>query len=253
MELVFFFVAMAATTIGGMSGMGGGIIIKPVMDAVSGLEGGIIHFMSGCTVLAMAVVSVYRGRKEEVDINYPISTALALGGCIGGVVGNMLFDSIDGNVVLLQSVLLFALNVGIYGYIKNKSKIKTKTVTGLGQCGLIGGGLGGISSFLGIGGGPINIAVLGYFFSSNQKVTARRSIFIILFAQISSFTTTVWTGLPEGLEVLPLFLMMVGGCMGAVIGGGISKRLTEEQMEQFFQDVLVGILCLNAFNVGRLL
>lgn len=253
MELLLFLVAIFATTIGAMSGMGGGIIIKPVMDAMSGMNVSTINFMSGCTVLGMAVVSVYRGRNEELDINYPISLALALGGCVGGVLGKILFEYMTGNTSMIQSSLLLVLNVAIYVYVKFKARITTLQVTNLGACALIGGGLGGMSSFLGIGGGPINIAVLGYFFSSSPKVTAKRSIFIILLSQISSLMTVLISGVPENVNYIALCLMIVGGCLGAVFGGKISKKLSEAQIEDFFTDVLVGIICLNTFNIGRLL
>ena len=58
MQILFnFLVAILATTIGGISGVGGGVIIKPVMDAVSGLPVATISFLSGCTVLAMTITA----------------------------------------------------------------------------------------------------------------------------------------------------------------------------------------------------
>ena len=61
MQILFnFLVAILATTIGGISGVGGGVIIKPVMDAVSGLPVATISFLSGCTVLAMTITSMVR-------------------------------------------------------------------------------------------------------------------------------------------------------------------------------------------------
>ena len=48
--LFYFLVCLLATMAGGISGVGGGVIIKPVMDAVSGLPVAEISFLSGCTV-----------------------------------------------------------------------------------------------------------------------------------------------------------------------------------------------------------
>ncbi len=78
MEFLYFFVALFSTTIGAISGLGGGTIIKPVLDAVSGLTVANINFMSSCAVLSMTFLSIYRGRNDHLDMNYPISTALAL-------------------------------------------------------------------------------------------------------------------------------------------------------------------------------
>ncbi len=250
MEILLCGIAILATTIGAISGMGGGIIIKPVMDAISGLPVSTINFMSSCTVLAMAIVSIYRGRKDEIDIDYKISSALALGACLGGVLGRILFDFIPANHALLQSTILFWLNIGIYFYVKFKKRLKTKNTSNLGNCAVIGLILGAISSFLGIGGGPINIAILTYFFSSSPKVTARRSIFVILLSQISSLLTIFATGIPNNVNYVTLVLMMFGGCMGAILGGKISKKLTEVQVDDLFTDVLVAIIILNAYNMG---
>ncbi len=136
---------------------------------------------------------------------------------------------------------------------KFKRIIKTRHLHNYVGCALVGGCLGAVSSFLGIGGGPINIAVLNYFFSSSPKVTAKRSIFIILLSQISSLVTVFLSGVPEGVNYIALGLMAIGGCTGAVLGGKVSKKLTEHQVDDFFTDVLVAIIILNAYNVGRLI
>ena len=51
---------------------------------------------------------------------------------------------------------------------------------------VIGVFLGIISSFLGIGGGTSNVAVLFFFFSMEAKEAAKNSLYIIIFSQISS-------------------------------------------------------------------
>ena len=48
-------------------------------------------------------------------------------------------------------------------------------------CVLIGVFLGIMSSFLGIGGGPINFVVLFFFFSMSTKIAAENSLYIIFF------------------------------------------------------------------------
>ena len=45
MELFAFLISLGATTAGAISGIGGGVIIKPVLDAVSGLPVSTISFL----------------------------------------------------------------------------------------------------------------------------------------------------------------------------------------------------------------
>ena len=51
-------VAFLASVIGAICGIGGGVIIKPVLDMLSNDGASTINFMSGCTVLAMSLYSV---------------------------------------------------------------------------------------------------------------------------------------------------------------------------------------------------
>ncbi|MFR9254508.1 MAG: hypothetical protein ACLVJ6_02695 [Merdibacter sp.] len=50
MYALFFLISFGASIIGAICGIGGGIIIKPVMDAFGALDVSIINFLSGCTV-----------------------------------------------------------------------------------------------------------------------------------------------------------------------------------------------------------
>ena len=71
-----------------------------------------ISFLSGCTVLSMTIVTLFRSRGGEVSLNRKISSLLALGGIAGGLAGKYLFDlalvsfSSANTVSLIQSSLL---------------------------------------------------------------------------------------------------------------------------------------------------
>ena len=58
MYAVCFLVAFLACIIGKICGMGGGVIIKPVLDATGVMEVAAINFLSGCTVIGMTCWSV---------------------------------------------------------------------------------------------------------------------------------------------------------------------------------------------------
>ena len=58
----FIFVAMSliASTVGAIAGIGGGVIIRPVLDSFHILSAATISFLSGCTVLSMSCYSTVR-------------------------------------------------------------------------------------------------------------------------------------------------------------------------------------------------
>ena len=52
MDGIYFLVAFLASVLGKICGMGGGVMIKPVLDACHTASVAAINFYSGCTVLA---------------------------------------------------------------------------------------------------------------------------------------------------------------------------------------------------------
>ena len=132
---------------------------------------------------------------------------------------------------------------------KNKNKVITLKIENKLICILIGLVLGVVSSFLGIGGGPLNIAVLYFFLSMSAKETAINSIFIILFSQFTSLSSTVITGsIPEFVHV-HLVLMCIGGIGGALLGSRLSKEMDDNKIEKFFMIVLFILSFINIINI----
>ena len=251
--MLYFSIALLASIIGSISGIGGGIIIKPVMDCFTSLTPSAISFMSGCTVLSMAFSSYIRGLKSPVKLNYATTLWLALGACTGGWLGKTVFSIIAGNatanVKLIQSVLLLIINLLVFLYLIKKSSIKTKQIKNKLVCVIIGFILGVSSSFLGIGGGPINIVVLSYFFSTQAKETAKNSLFIILFSQLTSFITTLATHTVPAVNFFYLGIMCFGGISGAIIGSSIAKKMDNTKTEKFFRNLLIALIFLNIYNI----
>lgn len=60
MTIIYFAISLLASIVGAICGVGGGIIIKPALDAMGTLDVSAINFLSACTVLSMSVVSVVK-------------------------------------------------------------------------------------------------------------------------------------------------------------------------------------------------
>lgn len=258
MQIIFLFcVCLFATTIGGISGVGGGVIIKPVLDATAGMPVATISFLSGCTVLAMSLTTILRSRKDPIKVQKREGIPLALGAAVGGILGKELFDmavKAGGNTAsTIQQILMILLTVGVMLYTIYRPRIKTMQVKHLLACGIIGFSLGILSSFLGIGGGPFNLAVLYYFFSMDTKTAALNSVNIILYSQIASFLNTVLRGNVPEFDVLVMVFMVVGGVAGGLLGRFISKRLTNSGVDKLFFALLIGITALSCYNLYQCL
>ena len=255
MYLLYFFISLLATCFGGICGIGGGVVIKPVFDAVGTLTVSAVSFLSGCTVLSMAVINVLKSRKIKGVLDFKISTPLAVGSVFGGITGEALFDFIkllfnnEKYVGAVQAGLLIFVTLGSLIYSLNSEKIKTKVVTSIFACVVIGMFLGTVSSFLGIGGGPINLTVLFFFFSMDTKKAAANSIYIIMFSQLSGlFESLILKNVPE-IDLFILVLVISAGLLGGILGSEINKKLSAATVDKLFMGFMIFIVCINIFNV----
>lgn len=256
--IVCFFISFGASVIGAISGIGGGILAKPVLDALGILDIQAISFSTACMVLAMAVISLWRKRLDHVRLEWRVASFLAVGSVLGGLLGRLLFQqlidwfALNRAVQLIQTGLLLIMTVFVLVYCLKKGHLASYRMGHPLLCIGIGLLLGGISSFLGIGGGPLNIAVLYLCFSMDGKTAAKNSLYIILCSQIASLTQMVLAGQIPAVSPLAVALMVLGGVAGALAGSRIAGRLSVLQTERVFLGLLVGILVLCGFNFIRL-
>ncbi len=256
--LIFFLVALGASAVGAVCGIGGGVIIKPVLDLLHLEAVSTISFLSGCTVLAMSCYSVGKSLLAgEKRVSLDVGTPLAAGAAAGGLLGNQLFalarelSDTPGRVGAVQAACLAAVTVGTLLYTLNKARIPTHQVRGRGACALIGLALGCMSSFLGIGGGPINLVVLYFFFSMDTKTAAANSLYIIFFSQLCSLLATILTGAVPEFRWPVLALMAAGGLCGGVLGRKLNRRMKGEAVERLFIALMAVIICVSLFNTWR--
>ena len=257
-QLIFILVSFFASVIGSICGIGGGVIIKPVLDAFGLYSVSTISFMSGCIVLSMTTYNVLKAKMaNESVIEKGVSTWLGIGAAVGGLLGKQLFDVVKAlfenadTVGAVQAVALFLVTLGTAIYTVNKSRIRTIRLEYPPACLLIGLALGVMSSFLGIGGGPINLVVLYYFFSMETKVAAQNSLYIILFSQLASLIFTVVSGKVPQFPVVLFALMVCCGILGGAAGRKINKKIDSETVSKLFLGLMVvimGICCYNFFR-----
>ena len=257
MELIFLIVSFLSSIVGAICGIGGGVVIKPVLDMLQLGAVSTINFLSGCTVLSMSLYSVGKSMiARDSKVALFTGTPLAIGAAIGGVAGKELFGIIKGlfangeMVGGVQAVALGLITVGTLLYTVNKAKIFTRQITSKLFCVAVGLMLGIMSSFLGIGGGPINLVVLGYLFSMDSKTAAANSLYIILFSQLASLIATLISGVPE-FRPLVLILMVAGGIGGGIVGRALNKKMDNRAVDKLFialMVVIIGICIYNAFR-----
>lgn len=257
--IIIFLVCFLSSVIGAICGIGGGVIIKPVLDATGILAVTTVSFLSGCTVLSMSVVSMYKNMtaKKSFVFDKVFATVIALGGVVGGLAGKEMYQAVlrrmsdTSRVGAVQAAVLLVITLGTLIYTVNKQKIRTKQIDNKAVTFLIGVVLGIMSSFLGIGGGPINLVVLFYLFSMGSKQAAMYSIYIIMFSQISSLLSTIIKGNVPEFEAPILVLMIVCGILGGFAGSRINKKIDNRMVDRLFIGLMSVIIVINVFNIYR--
>ncbi len=258
MILFVFVICFAASCIGGICGIGGGVVIKPLLDAVGIMPVSTVSFLSGLTVLSMACVNIWKSRKGN-ELEPARSLPLGIGAAAGGIAGKYLFSALkdhlkaDSTVGAVQACVLALMVLGTLLYVLRKERIRSKNVRGKALPAVIGLILGICSSFLGIGGGPMNLAVLYYFFSMDTKKAAVNSILIILLSQLASLLVSLITGTVPAFSWGYLAAMASAGILGGLLSAKMHKQLSASVTDKLFIGLLTVILGICVYNTVMLL
>ncbi|HWL83727.1 MAG TPA: sulfite exporter TauE/SafE family protein [Roseomonas sp.] len=205
-------VAMAVTgllsgTLAGLLGVGGGIVIVPVLFNVFPLlgipEAVQMKLAVGTSLATIIPTSIVSARKHHARgaIDTGLLRAIWPSMVIGVAIGTVLAVWLKGealSAVFATIALLVALNMGFTGV---DFKLRDITPRGPGLWG-IGGFIGGISAMMGIGGGTVGVPILSIFGTPIRSAVATSSVFGLIIS-IPATLGLIWGGF--GNPLLPPF------------------------------------------------
>lgn len=268
--ILFPLIVLIASIVGAIAGIGGGVIIRPVLDAFGYFEtADITNMISTFCVLFGTTTSIIRHIISKTKIeNYKTSIFLGIGAVIGGIIGQFLFQIVKDNsnrniLIITQSSILILLLIFVIIYMQvflpkgKQLHIKNFVLTSI-----IGIFLGICSTFLGIGGGPINVAVLLLFFGMDMKQASINSIITIVFSQISKVVMALIDGTLINLfniSSLPseadqswwifLIILVPISIIGSLIGTYFNKKLPNKGIEIVYTTTTVVIILINVYLI----
>lgn len=253
---MYFLIVLFATTVGAVAGIGGGIIIKPLMDLVTNIEVVTVGILSSVCVLTMSATTIIRHMRQG---NYPerrIAIWLGLGSIIGGVLGEQLLDITvlqlaEGLVKSLQAGIMMLTLLFVFVHVnflrgKIQYNISSKVIMLI--VGLL---LGIMSSFLGIGGGPINISLLTLLFTISVKEATLNSLTLIFLAQLAKIILIQFSTGFAIYDLRPLVFMLPAAIMGGILGAQLNKKFTEGQIILLYNLVSLLVLFINISTIYR--
>ena len=253
---IFFIISFLASVLGAICGIGGGVLMKPILDSFGLMGISTVSFLSGCTVLSMSFYSVVKtGKEHKKAADLRVGRLLGIGSAIGGVIGKALFDwmkesfMVSDTIGAVQAGVLFGVTLGTFIYTLAEKRIQTRQIHQPTICTLIGTGMGIFSAFLGIGGGPVNLMVLYYCFSMNKKTAAKNSLYIILLSQIFSLGYSLISGNIPPFSFGILASMVIGGFAGGAAGRYVSRFISDKSVGLIFRalTILILMICIHNF------
>ena len=162
--IIYAVTGVFAGLIGGMLGLGGGIIIVPILHYLfiqQGFPPAIIMHLAVTTSLATIIVtsvSATYAHHQKAAVLWPVVKQIAPGILVGASLGAVLADSLSSNtlrIVFGVFEILVAIQIGLE--LKPKAKTQLPETTGLIGS---GAGIGLFSTLLGIGGGTLTVPFL---------------------------------------------------------------------------------------------
>lgn len=95
--VIYALVILVATTLGAVAGLGGGVIIKPLLDLVGAHDAATINLYSCVAVFAMCCVSLTKQLREDFEFDKKTVLCVSAGSLLGDVLGNKVFSTLTGS------------------------------------------------------------------------------------------------------------------------------------------------------------
>ncbi len=251
--LSLFIIAFFGSAVGALSSIGGGMILKPVLDVFGFLSPSGAMFLSSIAVIIMALTAYLRNVKQKVTMNRNVTRMLVIGALIGGFVGSQTFLANAENVALVQTSLLFTINVAVIVFVLCKKNLTTLYIENSLVRLFIGYVLGVASAFLGIGAIPLTAAVLYYFFSMDGLECERNTLFIAIISALAYVLSDLMAaGFTTVFAPDLLVLWCAGAVAGTIFGIEVYYKVPEELDAKITISALGLLLILGIYSVSQL-
>lgn len=258
-------IGTAGGFLGGLFGIGGGLVIIPLLTMTHGSNPHLYQASSLVAALLVAAGSIPPHiRAKAIRWKFAMRTIpLSLASvAIGIVIGN----SLENPLWLERIFALFLAYVAVAELVRRvrspaaESAHTTPTErVGWGPACLVGGAMGTLSGLLGIGGGVIAVPMMRVVNRFNIRTTIATSAFLILPAVmlgiILKYSTLSSVKTPSGDPIAvssALWLaaaLAPGAFFGAVVGASLVHKLPMKQLAIAF-GVLCGIFAIRMAGFG---
>ncbi len=224
-----------AGILGSMIGLGGGIVIVPVLTFL-GFSPQLAASNSLFAAFSNAIASTISYTRQK-RIEYLLGLKLGLLSIPGTILGAFIstditpsvFKALFGIVLIVSSVYIFSKRK-----IESKAYNLSKQIMVLVVAASFFAGI--ISSLFGIGGGIVFVPLMVIAIGLSMKLAAPTSQFVLLFASASGMIAHTFLGHPDFYQAL---LLAVGAFVGGLVGSRLSLEIEEKKLRIIVSSVIV--------------
>lgn len=241
MMIELILVGVFIGTMSGFFGIGGGMILVPILLAL----GYDIKDAIGISIVQMVFSSIYGSYLNHKKGSLIIGEGIfvGLGGFVGGYIGGYVTHFIADSVLQFTffGLLLFALSRLFFSQ-NHEDDIQTKTLN-KGLLFAIGVGIGIFSITLGIGGSIILTPLLVGLLHYPLKKAVSAGLFFVVFSSIAGMISRLSTGTIDFNNGL---LVAVASLVGVAIGIWLKDHVSSKKHK-------TALLALYVFALGMLM
>ena len=260
-------VALGALTgiLSGLFGVGGGFLTTPLL---------IFYGIPPTVAAASASTQVTGASVTGVLAHYRMGMVMVAGGIVGSGFGALLFRFLRsiGQIDVVISAL-YVILLGTIGMLMAREAVQTLRGTGSSQAArrrhhpiiaslpmrwrfyrsglyispiaplVVGVAVGVLTMLMGVGGGFILVPAMLYILGMSANVVVGTSLYNILFVTMA--TTLMHSLTTKAVDIVLVFLLLVGSVTGAQIGSQIAVKAKPEILRL----ILAAIVLLVAFRM----
>ena len=236
-QLWLVLLGFAAGIFGSMIGLGGGIIMVPVLTFL-GFSPTAAASNSLFAALSNSIASTITYSRQK-RIEYSLGLKLGLLAIPGTVLGAVISTDVTPEIFKMLFGLVLIVSAA-YIFLRKKFETSEKTISNQMIVFAVGASFfaGIISSFFGIGGGIVFVPLMVVGMGMAMKKAAPTSQLILLFVSLSGVISHSILGHPDFTQAGFL-------AIGSFIGGLIGARLSLDIKERYLQ-ILVSVVILIA-------
>ena len=237
-QLWLILLGFAAGIVGSMLGLGGGIIMVPVLtflgfSPTAAASNSLFAAFSNATA---STISYSKQKRIEFQLGFKLGLLSIPGTVLGAIIST---DVTPGFFKILFGLVLIA--SAAYIFLRKKLQSKEKSLSPQVIIFTISASFfaGIISAFFGIGGGIIFVPLMVVALGMTMKRAAPTSQLILLFSSFSGIVTHSILGHPDFLQA---GLLLIGSFFGGLLGA----RLSLDIQERYLQILIVVVILIVA-------